>query len=115
MVAERGFVPVIAHPERYHAVQRTPALAREWFSRGYIMQLNKGTILGRMGQDAKQTAWWLLERGLAHVVASDAHSVGHRNPDLSQVRDMSWQYAEVLLEENPWRIFQNEKIVPPRS
>ena len=120
MVAERGFVPVIAHPERYHAVQRTPALAREWFSRGYIMQLNKGTILGRMGQDAKQTAWWLLERGLAHVVASDAHSVGHRNPDLSQVRDiigqdLSWQYAEVLLEENPWRIFQNEKIVPPRS
>lgn len=50
MVAERGFVPVIAHPERYHAVQRTPALAREWFSRGYIMQLNKGTILGRMAR-----------------------------------------------------------------
>ena len=48
MVAERGFVPVIAHPERYHAV-RTPALAREWFSRGYIMQLNKGTIFGPHG------------------------------------------------------------------
>ena len=73
-----------------------------------------------MGQVAKQTAWWLLERGLAHVVASDAHSVGRRNPDLSQVRDvigqdLSWQYAEVLLEENPWRIFRNEKIVPARS
>ena len=61
-----------------------------------------------------------LERGLAHVVASDAHSVGRRNPDLSQVRDvigqdLSWQYAEVLLEENPWRIFRNEKIVPARA
>ncbi|MFR8335181.1 MAG: tyrosine-protein phosphatase [Oscillospiraceae bacterium] len=115
MVAERGFVPVIAHPERYHAVQRTPALAREWFSRGYIMQLNKGTILGRMGQDAKQTAWWLLERGLAHVVASDAHSVGRRNPDLSPgagcqlARICPGNMPEVLLEENPWRIFRNEK------
>ena len=41
--------------------------------------------------------------GLAHVVAS-AHSVEHRNPDLSQVQeligqDLSWQYARVLLEE----------------
>ena len=53
------------------------------------------------------------------MVASDAHSVEHRNPDLSQVQeligqDLSWQYAEILLEENPRRVFQNEAIVPAR-
>ena len=94
-------------------------MAAGWFRQGYVLQLNKGTILGRMGAASKQTAWWLLERGLAHVVASDAHSVEHRNPDLSQVRDMigqdlSWRYAEILLEENPWRVFRNEAIVPAR-
>ena len=119
LVADRGYVPVVAHPERYHEIQRNPALAASWFRRGCILQLNKGTILGRMGAASKQTAWWLLERGLAHVVASDAHSVEHRNPDLSQVQeligqDLSWQYAEILLEENPRRVFQNEALVPAR-
>ena len=119
LVADRGYVPVVAHPERYHEIQRNPALAASWFRRGCILQLNKGTILGRMGVASKQTAWWLLERGLAHVVASDAHSVEHRNPDLSQVQeligqDLSWQYAEILLEENPRQGFQNAAIVPAR-
>ena len=56
----------------------------------------------------------------AHVVASDAHSAHRRNPDLSTVRDvigqdLSWRYAEILLEENPYLIFQNERIVPTGS
>ena len=41
LVADRGYVPVVAHPERYHEIQRNPALAASWFRRGCILQLNK--------------------------------------------------------------------------
>lgn len=34
LVADRGYVPVVAHPERYHEIQRNPALAASWFRRG---------------------------------------------------------------------------------
>ena len=68
LVWEQGLTPVIAHPERYEAVQRTPELALSWFRDGCILQLNKGSILGGLGRHARQTAWWLLRRGLAHVV-----------------------------------------------
>ena len=117
---EHGFTPIVAHPERYYAVQEEPDIAAAWFLQGGILQLNKGTVLGHMGASAGRTAWRLLRQGLAHVVASDAHSAHRRNPDLSTVRDvigqdLSWRYAEILLEENPYLIFQNERIVPTGS
>ncbi len=55
-----------------------PALAASWFRRGCILQLNKGTILGRMGAASKADGLVASGAGLAHVVAS-AHSVEHRN------------------------------------
>lgn len=117
---EHGFTPIVAHPESYYAVQEEPDIAAAWFLQGCILQLNKGTVLGHMGVSAGRTAWRLLRQGLAHVVASDAHSAHRRNPDLSTVRDvigqdLSWRYAEILLEENPYLIFQNERIVPTGS
>lgn len=49
-IAQRGLVPVVAHPERYDAVQRDPGLAAWCFSRGMLLQLNKGSLLGLLGQ-----------------------------------------------------------------
>lgn len=48
-IAARGYVPVIAHPERYEAVQQAPHVVARWFHHGYVIQLNKGSILGRLG------------------------------------------------------------------
>lgn len=111
-----GLTPVIAHPERYSAVQRNPQWVENWFRKGYIIQSNKGSILGDLEPRAEETVWDLLEHGLVHVVGSDAHSHRHRTPDLSRVR---WQlteafgreYAALLLEENPRRIVTNRRVV----
>ena len=115
-VVDHGLHPVVAHPERYHAVQRDPAIAAAWFRRGFLLQVNKGSILGRLGAGAEETGWWLLKRGLAHAVASDAHRVTYRSPSLSHVRDvlgeaLSWEYTKLLLETNPRRILKNQTIV----
>ena len=64
LVADRGYVPVVAHPGGIMRYKGIRPLAASWFRRGCILQLNKGTILGHMGAASKQTAWWLLERDL---------------------------------------------------
>lgn len=117
LVRRSGLIPVVAHPERYEAVQRRPDLAADWFEAGYEIQVNKGSVLGRLGREARRTAWWLLERGLAHVAASDAHSAGIRTPDLEALRsvlarELPWGYVQLLLEENPRRIVEDRDLVP---
>lgn len=72
---EAGLVPVIAHPTRSWGVVSTPELVRELVERGAMVQINTGSLLGRFGGSARDAALFLLEEGLAHVVASDCHSV----------------------------------------
>jgi protein-tyrosine phosphatase len=116
-IAEAGYRPVIAHPERYGAIQRNPRRVHRWFARGYVIQVNKGSILGTLGNRAQDTAEWLLNTGFVHVVASDAHSARRRNTNLSHLRDWllhrySGEYVRILLEENPGRLLRGEEMVP---
>lgn len=119
-IAKRGLIPVVAHPERYAAVQRKPMLAARWFEKGYILQLNKGSILGRLGSGAERASLELLRCGIAHVIASDAHDTYYRPtgfhsllPLLNQL--CSPEYSRLLLQTNPCRIIQDEVIPPPHS
>lgn len=116
--AARGLIPVVAHPERYEAVQRFPEHIPEWFSRGYILQLNKGSILGRLGSRAQTAARWILRRGLAHAVASDAHSARFRTPFMGEIRrhleeEYDPEYARILLSDNPGRIVRDAPVLKP--
>ena len=118
-IAQRGLVPVVAHPERYDAVQRDPGLAAWCFSRGMLLQLNKGSLLGLLGSRAEDTALHLLSHGLAHLIASDAHddrfrTTGFRSllPVLEPICHPD--YIALLLHGNPRRILRDEPIpIPP--
>ncbi len=113
---DAGYIPVIAHPERYDAVQRAPRLAAYWFRRGYVLQLNKGSLLGYFGKRVQSTALTLLEGGLVHLIATDAHSPQRRTTNMRHLR--SWlqnrcnpEYVSVLLEENPARLIKGRRMV----
>lgn len=114
----RGYIPVAAHPERYDAVYRDPELVPRWFRRGCIIQLNKGSILGRLGNRAETVSRHLLERGFAHAVASDAHSPNARTPHMTRILrhledTYAPGYARILLSRNPERIIQNQNVLNP--
>lgn len=118
-LAECGYKPVVAHPERYKAVQQDPALVDYWFSTGYVMQLNKGSLLGSFGPWVQAAADGIIHRGLAHVIASDAHGTSMRTPHMAGLAH--WlrghcdpEYAEILTRLNPQRILENQDMVPVR-
>lgn len=73
-----GFRPVLAHPERYATIQRDPDRASHLAERGVILQLTLSSLVGLFGRSAQRTAEKLLKRQTVHVVATDAHSAGHR-------------------------------------
>lgn len=112
----RGFWPVIAHPERYIFLQEDPEIAFEWCTAGYGLQLNKGSLLGRFGRRSEETARLLMEHGLAACVASDAHSPDLRSTHMGEIRaflteEYGEEYARLLLEENPLRILTGKELL----
>lgn len=111
-IRDFGLVPIIAHPERYEAIQRSIAAMDIFLDRGAVIQLNKDSILGRLGNHTYQAAWEILRNGLAHVVASDAHNTRYRTAALQHVyatiaENFGEACAGLLLTENPARILRN--------
>ncbi len=114
-IREYGLKPVVAHPERYFCVQWEPEMAMRWADAGVVLQLNRGSIQGKLGQASMKCAWELLNAEKAHVVASDAHGSVSRRAELKSVlmdlgERLSWSYAARLLMENPRKILCNEPV-----
>ena len=68
-----GLTAVLSHPERNSAVQDSVGRIASLVEQGALVQITAGSLLGRFGPRAAQSATSLVSRGLAHMVASDAH------------------------------------------
>ncbi len=78
-----GITPVLAHPERNADVQHAPERLRPAVEAGALVQLTAASFGAQLGARCRQTALDLLERGLAHILASDAHAPEARGISLS--------------------------------
>lgn len=72
-----GYSVIIAHPERYVAIQRDIGLARELVSMGCKLQASTDFIKGgRFGRE-RRPALLMMREGLYSYAASDAHYADH--------------------------------------
>jgi protein-tyrosine phosphatase len=110
-IVESGWIPVIAHPERYRNMPGNHDLVEHWRDAGARIQVNSGSLVGQYGSTAKNIAWELLRRGCVDYLSSDYHSrgkctVGEAVAALEK-RDATTQlYA--LMTGNPERLLRNE-------
>lgn len=114
-ILDAGFVPLVAHPERYSALRCDPIMVQQWLDMGCHVQLTAGSIMGKFGRDVMRTAQFLLDRDLVACVASDAHGTTTRTNYLSDVYThlqlhYGKDYARALLWENPRRICRDEPL-----
>ncbi len=112
-IRARGYVPILAHPERYWGYDQALNPVPEWRDAGTLMQINGGSLLGESGEGIRARAHQMLKNGWVDVIASDNHARPERNLSLRQV----WDYlagrglrepARLLLAENPHRILKDE-------
>jgi len=112
---QRGLIPIMTHPERQPALRRIPAEFEEWIGMGCLVQITAQSLLGRFGTHAEESAWEMVRRGMAHVVASDAHDARDRTPRLDEayaaVAARAGQpAAQRLFVDNPRCVIAGEAI-----
>jgi protein-tyrosine phosphatase len=106
-----GRLPVMAHPERYLAVQQDPGRA-EALGRSAALLVDLAALDGAHGRPAMKAARRLCEEGLAHAGASDVHTAEDQRPVAA---GMAWlrkrlgpEALDRFLDENPRRILAGE-------
>jgi protein-tyrosine phosphatase len=105
----QGLLPVIAHPERAEAALEEPDLAERLAERGWAVQVNGSSLLGRHGPDPERIGWELVETGAAALVASDGHRPA-RPPHLDEAFELT---VVRVGEERARRLFDGSALGLP--
>jgi protein-tyrosine phosphatase len=112
-----GITPIIAHPERSIIQKDQRKEIENWIRQGALMQINAGSVLGHFGKSARKTAEWLLEKNLAHIMASDAHSPSSASVEVlaCAFKKVCQRVGEIKAEElvlhNPSKVLQGERLL----
>lgn len=106
---QRGITPLIAHPERNKDVMRDLGRLHEFVAAGCLFQVTAGSLAGRFGGAAQERACDIVLAGWATVLASDAHNLHARPPELAEGLAVAIELvgecaARALVMENPWLI-----------
>ncbi|HET6314238.1 MAG TPA: CpsB/CapC family capsule biosynthesis tyrosine phosphatase [Chloroflexia bacterium] len=112
-----GYTPILAHPERYTAVQDDPNLLYRLVQRGILAQVTSAALLGEQGEKVHRTAEVLVRHGLAQFLASDGHNVKtkRRMPLLREAVQaashlIGEEAALALVTTNPSAVLENRAI-----
>jgi protein-tyrosine phosphatase len=112
-----GLKPIITHPERNALLQRNPELLTDWVSSGCLVQVTAQSYTGGFGARTRKFSEKLLDSGLVHFFASDAHDVKRRPPILSRcyekvAKEKGKEVADLLLQKNPEAVIKGLPLPP---
>ena len=115
-------VPIIAHPERNQILQQRFETLEQWVSEGSFLQLTAQSLLGTFGALVRKFSERLIDKGLVHFVATDAHDTSFRTPKMDDA--FEWlsnryglEYARTLMIDNPLATvtgLEIESMPPPK-
>ena len=114
----RGFLPIVAHPERARPVQQRPDRMDDVVMSGAVCQITTGSLAGRFGETAQRTAFALLREQRGHLIASDAHGVASRGPCFAAARtalagELGADYAQAI-EAAAATVYEGRSPLLPR-
>jgi protein-tyrosine phosphatase len=110
---ENHIIPVIAHPERNKELQKNYNKAHELINLGCLFQITSASISGKFGVLCQNSAHYLLKKHWVSFVATDAHNLKYRPPDLIQskpflIQMLGEKEADKLLSLNAWEIVKSQ-------
>ena len=107
-----GFVPIITHPERLTWLDEHYQEFIQAVEAGALIQLTAGSVVGRFGKTPQYWSEHMLDDGIVHLLATDAHNLRSRAPLLSEGCQAAakWVGAEEvrrMVMERPRHIWHN--------
>lgn len=111
------YTPILTHPERLTWIEDHYDAIVRLAGRGVLMQITGGSVTGRFGKRPKYWSERMLDEGLVHILATDAHNLRNRKPVLSEARDavaerLSESEAIAMVQSRPARIMED---APPEA
>jgi protein-tyrosine phosphatase len=82
-----GYVPVLTHPERLTWIRSHYEVMQRLVHSGSWMQITAGSLTGAFGRNARYWAERMLDDGIVHILATDAHNMERRPPNLLEGYD----------------------------
>ncbi|HAR4106833.1 TPA: polysaccharide biosynthesis tyrosine autokinase [Staphylococcus aureus] len=70
----KGFVPIIAHPERNKAISQNLDILYDLINKGALSQVTTASLAGISGKKIRKLAIQMIENNLTHFIGSDAHN-----------------------------------------
>ncbi len=113
-----GITVIFSHPERNEAVQEDINILYDFIMQGALSQITAMSLTGEFGKKARKCAVSLLRHNLAHVIATDAHSVNRRPPVLSRGMEAAKKItghdrAFQMVFDIPGKIIRGENFTVP--
>lgn len=101
-----GFIPILAHAERYDCIKSPFKSLMELGEMGVIIQVNSTSLCGAWGRRIRKKTIKLLKKHIPDLLASDCHRPDGRHPRLDEsaaaVRRLCGEkYAKAILCDNP--------------
>ena len=115
-----GFVPILTHPERFRWIESNYEVFRRMVEAGVWMQITAGSLTGRFSKRAQYWSQKMLDEGLVHIVATDAHNCKSRPPLMQEAfyaatQQVGLDEARHLVLTRPQAVLENrapEQVVP---
>ena len=114
-IIKNGYIPIIAHPERYPYVQKDIKFIKNLMKKGALLQANFASIDGYYGISAKKTIIKLLKNKMIQFLGSDVHDKRAIYVNIPQyIKKISKYLSENEIDElvykNPIKVIHNEII-----
>ena len=113
-LVSNGYIPVLAHPERYTEFQKNPSLVIEYLKSGVLLQGNFTSLFGKYGRHSRKVLKLYLKNKWVTFIGSDAHhEVAYDNKKLEKMLlkiTKDKEYTEELLSKNFDKVINNEDI-----
>lgn len=114
-IVRNGFVPIIAHPERYKTFIDNKWIVDELLNLGALLQVNAPSLAGKGGQTVKEYAEDLVLSGKTAILATDAHSPFARPNDYIECKEnfnvsITDEMLNMLTRKNPYKIISDKQV-----
>lgn len=109
-----GYIPILAHIERFEGTSKEENVAA-LIEAGAYMQINTEAVTGKAGFFKKMYVLKLIKNGMIHFLGTDAHRVNWRPPKMAEAMSIIEKKCGAdmvyrLTEENPKKLLKGERI-----
>lgn len=110
-----GYLPILAHIERYKCLLEHEERIEELKSMNVVMQVNSMSVMGASGKNIQKYLKKLLKKELVDIIATDAHTTEKRAPKMKETacyieKKFGTDTMERLLIHNPNKIIQGKYL-----